>query len=88
LKWKSNPPGAPHFGGVWERLIKTIEQALYAALKEKIPEEETLQTLMIEVEFLVNNRPLSNISMNPNDETEPCFVGCKINRSNPRKISC
>jgi hypothetical protein len=75
LKWKFNPPGTPHFGGVRDRLIKTFKQAFYAVLKENMPKEETLQTLLVEVEFLVNNRSLTYVSTNPN-------------RSNPRKISC
>jgi hypothetical protein len=58
LKWKFNPPGAPHFDGVWERLIKNVKQALNAELEEKVPKEETLQTLLVDVEFLLNNRPL------------------------------
>jgi hypothetical protein len=32
-----------------------VKQAFYAVLKEKVPKEETLQTLLVEVEFLVNN---------------------------------
>jgi hypothetical protein len=41
LKWKFNLPEAPHFDVVWERLIKTVKQALYAVLKEKVPKDFT-----------------------------------------------
>jgi hypothetical protein len=69
MKWKFNPPAAPHFGGVWERLIQSVEKSLYAVLNEKVSKEETLQTLLVEVEFLVNSRPLTYVSSDP-DETE------------------
>jgi hypothetical protein len=52
IKWKFNPQ--KHFGGVWELQIKTVKKSLYADLNEKVPKEETLQTLLVEVEFLVN----------------------------------
>jgi hypothetical protein len=65
--WKFNPPAAPHFGGVWERLIKTVKQSLYAVLNEKAPREEILLTFLVEIEFLLNSRPLTYVSSDPND---------------------
>lgn len=52
MQWKFNPPAAPHWGGAWERLIQTVKKSLHAVLKEKVPKEEMLHTLLIEVEFL------------------------------------
>ncbi|UYV67007.1 hypothetical protein LAZ67_4003639 [Cordylochernes scorpioides] len=34
VKWKFNPPMAPHFGGAWERLIKSVKKCLRATLNE------------------------------------------------------
>ncbi|XP_075262581.1 uncharacterized protein LOC142354213 [Convolutriloba macropyga] len=28
VEWKLNPPSAPHFGGVWERLVQCVKRAL------------------------------------------------------------
>jgi hypothetical protein len=48
-----NHPAAPHFGGVWERLKKTVKKSLYAVSNEKVPKEETLHTLLVKVEYRV-----------------------------------
>jgi hypothetical protein len=39
----------------------TVKQSLYAVLKEKVPKSETLQTLLVEIEF----RPLTYVSIDP-----------------------
>jgi hypothetical protein len=44
-----------------------VKQALYAELKERGPKEDTLQTLLVDVEFLLNNRPLTYVTTDPND---------------------
>ncbi|KAL8583120.1 hypothetical protein ACOMHN_008558 [Nucella lapillus] len=55
-----NPPSASHFGGVWERLIRTVRQVLSGLLcnhSEKLS-TVTLATLLHEVAAIINNRPL------------------------------
>lgn len=66
--WKFNPPIASHMGGVWERLIKSVKTYLQAALTEHIPREEVLTTVFAEVEHIVNSRPLTKLSIDPQDE--------------------
>ena len=67
IDWRFSPPAGPHFGGVWERPIQSAKRALYAVLKGRITTDETLSTLMAEVEAFLNARPLTHISVDPTD---------------------
>ncbi|XP_045495971.1 uncharacterized protein LOC123694550 [Colias croceus] len=67
INWRFIPPGAPFMGGAWERLVRSVKTALYASLNQRHPREEILLTLLAEVEFTVNNRPLTHVSVNPED---------------------
>jgi hypothetical protein len=58
IKWIFNPPAAPHFGGAWERMVRTVKECLYQVLKEKTPGDEIFRSAIIEVEATVNSRPL------------------------------
>ena len=54
-------------GGCWESLIKAIKRWLCAILKNSITTVENLRTLLCEVEYIVNNRPLFPTSDDIND---------------------
>ncbi|XP_065175930.1 uncharacterized protein LOC135805765 [Sycon ciliatum] len=68
IKWEFNPPAAPHMGGAWERLVRSGKTALRAVLKERAPREDTLITLLTEVEAIINSRPLTHVSSDPTDD--------------------
>ncbi|UYV81289.1 hypothetical protein LAZ67_20000671 [Cordylochernes scorpioides] len=68
VKWKFNPPAAPHFGGAWERLIKSVKKCLPATLNEVNPKYTTLLTALKSAENIINSRPLTYVSSDPTKE--------------------
>ena len=67
IKWTMNPPGAPHFGGVWERLVKSCKRAMVAVLVGRSISDEVLTPTMCLVEQSLNGRPLTAASNDPEE---------------------
>ncbi|XP_065095608.1 uncharacterized protein LOC135717445 [Ochlerotatus camptorhynchus] len=62
-KWSFIPPGAPHMGGAWERLVQSVKTAMVEAYSEGKLDDEGLQTLVVEAENMVNSRPLTYLPL-------------------------
>ena len=58
IQWIFNPPSAPHFGGVYESLIKSMKRAMTRILTNADVNDEELMTVLIEIEHLINERPI------------------------------
>ena len=67
IKWTFNPPGAPYFGGFWERLVRSCKKAMWNILGSQSLKEEHLTTVVCTVEELLNNRPLRVASSDVED---------------------
>ena len=67
IRWKFNPPAAPHIGGVWERLVRSCKKAMYAVLGNRSVTEDVLSTTFCIVEQTLNARPLTPVSSDVND---------------------
>ena len=67
ISWFFSPPYVTHFGGIWERCIRTVRKILQALLREQITDDESLATFMCEVESIMNSRPSTTVSSDPND---------------------
>ena len=59
MLWKRNLPSASSMGGVWERQIRSARTILTSLLKTHGTSlnDESLHTLLIEVEAIVISRP-------------------------------
>ncbi|XP_065087377.1 uncharacterized protein LOC135709106 [Ochlerotatus camptorhynchus] len=63
-KWNFIPPGAPHMGGAWERMVRSIKSAMEAAYNnDRKLDDEGLGTLVVEAEGIVNSRPLTYLPL-------------------------
>lgn len=58
LKWNFIPPGTPHMGGIWERMVRSVKEALKALNDGRKLTDEILLTSLSEAEDAINTRPL------------------------------
>ena len=69
IDWQFIPPHAPHMGGVWERIVKSVKGILRQLVGNRLLNDEELLTFMTEVEKILNDRPLTRMGSDPRDET-------------------
>lgn len=62
VKWNFIPPGAPNFGGLWERSIRSMKDHIKRTLKTTRLTFEEYSTLLCQVEACMNSRPLCSVS--------------------------
>ena len=58
INWRFVPPKAPHFGGIWEAGIKSAKSHLKKVLGSRILTFEEMSTLLVQIEMVLNSRPL------------------------------
>ncbi|XP_043202073.1 uncharacterized protein LOC122370478 isoform X2 [Amphibalanus amphitrite] len=68
IRWQFTPPGAPHFNGACEAMIKCAKRALKRTLERADLTDEELQTAFCRAEALLNTRPITVVSADANDE--------------------
>ena len=66
IKWKINPPGAPHFGEVWERLVRSWKKVMTVVLEGRSLTDDVL-TATLCLEQTLNARPLTSVGDDPDD---------------------
>lgn len=67
IKWHFIPPGAPHFGGLWEAGVKATKHHLRRILGNSVLTFEELSTTLTQIEACLNSRPLYPMTNDPTD---------------------
>lgn len=68
FEWVFNPPHASHWGGCWERMIRTVRKVFLGVLNSGVRlTDEILETLFCEVESIINGRPITKVGSDVND---------------------
>ena len=67
LQWEFTPPGAPHFGGLWESGVRNMKAVLKRNLVKHPMSFEELTTLLTVAEAALNSRPLEHLDALPPD---------------------
>ena len=70
IQWNHAPPLASHQGGVYEAIIRLVRKALESLMSDRKLRkltDEGLVTLLKEVEYILNCRPLTRVSACPED---------------------
>lgn len=66
-EWTFMTPAAPHQGGIYEAAVKSMKHHLRRVIGARTMDFESLRTLLAEVEAILNSRPLTPLSDDPED---------------------
>lgn len=67
IHWRTIPSRSPHMGGLWESCIKSLKYHLKRILGNASITYEEMYTVLTQIECVLNSRPLSPLSSDPND---------------------
>ena len=68
INWKFNLSRAPWWGGMFERMVRSVKRCLKKAIGLRKLTFEELNTILIDIEAVVNSRPLVYVEENDLDQ--------------------
>ncbi|GFU08738.1 uncharacterized protein TNCV_990951 [Trichonephila clavipes] len=87
IEWNFIPPRVPHMGDLWEAGIKSVKYHLKRVLGRSRLTYEEFETVIIQVEGILNFRPLTQISNDfDNFEIKPLVENNKGNSGSLEKM--
>ena len=66
-EWKFIPPITPRMVGAWEIMVKPTKCGLKTVTNDRLMYKEALRTFLVEVEYMLDSRPLTSVSGDYND---------------------
>lgn len=66
-EWKFMVPAAPHQGGIYEAAVKSMKYHLVRIVGQRVLTHEQLTTLLVQIEAVLNSRPIHPLSDDPDD---------------------
>ncbi|GFW00283.1 integrase catalytic domain-containing protein [Trichonephila clavipes] len=67
ITWKIIPPRSPNFGGLWEAGVKSFKHHFKGTVGDARLTLEQFITIATQIESILNSRPLTFMSSDPND---------------------
>ncbi|XP_018406467.1 PREDICTED: uncharacterized protein LOC108782651 [Cyphomyrmex costatus] len=67
INWNFIPAYSPHFGGIWEAGIKSTKHHLKRVIGNALLTYEEFYSVLVQIEAILNSRPLSPLSTHPLD---------------------
>lgn len=67
IEWKFAAPYSPHLGGLHEAAIKSFKRHFYILAKANLLTIQEAETIAIQIEGILNSRPLMPLSSDPYD---------------------
>jgi hypothetical protein len=67
IRFNFFPPSSPHQGGLWERAVRSAKYHLTRVLGDMTPTLAQFTSLTIQIEGILNSRPLTPMSSDPHD---------------------
>ena len=67
INWKFIPPLSPWMEDAWESIVKLTKRALRIVTHNRPMYEDSLSTIITKIESVLNSRPLTSVTDDPND---------------------
>lgn len=67
IKWHFIPARSPHHGGIWESAIKSFKSYFKRVIGNTVLNFEEFLTITVQIEAILNSRPLTPLSNDPKD---------------------
>ncbi|GJQ75465.1 hypothetical protein Trydic_g17555 [Trypoxylus dichotomus] len=67
IEWLFIPPRAPHFGGIWEAVVKSFKYLFKRIISNSLLTYEKLHIIYVQIESILNFLPLMPMSEDVRD---------------------